>query len=98
MKKILAVAMITLMSAGAAFAANTDNMKGGGSKEDSYVGGQKASSPIATEDTEMRTGKHFGDGSHEDKYKPGQKDDSPMDKTVIEDNEKGSDDDGSPAE
>ncbi|MHC5306171.1 hypothetical protein [Bartonella sp. LJL80] len=97
MKKILAVAMISLMSVSTVMAAEgRRNSSGDGSMEDSYVPGQTKNSPVDT--TETGTGKHFGDGAREDKYVPGQEKKSPESKTTIQDSEKGSFGDGSPAE
>ena len=99
MKKILAVSLAGLLAAGSmVLAAEARNGSGDGSVEDSYVEGQKEKAPEADvhHDRGGKAGRHFGDGSREDSYVPGEKKDTPMDKTVIQDDEKGESDDGTP--
>lgn len=99
MKKILAVSLAGLLAAGSlAMAAQARNASGDGSVEDSYVEGQKEKAPEANvhHDHGDNAGRHQGDGSREDSYVPGQKKDSPESKSVIQDDEKGVSDDGTP--
>ena len=99
MKKILAVSLAGLLAAGSmVLAAEARNGSGDGSVEDSYGEGQKEKAPESDvhHDRGGNAGRQFVDGSREDSYVPGEKKDTPMDKTVIQDDEKGESDDGTP--
>ncbi|UXN02459.1 MULTISPECIES: hypothetical protein [unclassified Bartonella] len=76
MKKLLlvSVAMLSLAASNVFAAERTIN---GGSKENTYVEGQKDGSPVETK-APPKEGRHFGDGSQENSYVEGQKDGSPV--------------------